>query len=82
MPLHPAHLLEQPPPPPAQRRPPTRPLAVGTRLVREWNGRTYIVDVIEDGFLLDGRTYGSLSAVANTITGSVWSGPRFFGVKR
>ena len=52
----------------------------GTRLVREWNGRTHVVDVIEDGFVFDGKTYRSLSAIAKRITGAHWSGPRFFGL--
>jgi hypothetical protein len=52
----------------------------GTHLVREWNGRSYQVAGIEGGYVLDGQTYGSLSAVAKHITGAHWSGPRFFGV--
>ena len=52
----------------------------GTRLLREWNGRTYMVDVVEDGFVLDGESYRSLSAIALRITGARWSGPRFFGL--
>lgn len=55
----------------------TRP---GTHLVREWNGRTYRVEVLEQGFLFDGKIYGSLSGVALRITGTRWSGPRFFGL--
>ncbi len=58
-------------------RPSTKP---GTHLVREWNGRTYQVEVLSDGFLLDGRKYRSLSAIAKRITGAHWSGPRFFGL--
>lgn len=52
----------------------------GTRLVREWKGRTHVVDVREDGFAFDGKTYRSLSAVAKRITGAHWSGRRFFGL--
>ncbi len=52
----------------------------GSRLVREWHGRTYTVDVLETGFLFDGQRYGSLSQVARAITGARWSGPRFFGL--
>lgn len=55
-------------------------LRPGTRLVREWNGRTHAVDVSEDGFVFDGKTYRSLSAIAKRITGAHWSGPRFFGL--
>jgi hypothetical protein len=54
--------------------------AVGTRLMREWNGRMHVVDVTDQGILFDGRIYGSLSAVAKRITGAHWSGPRFFGL--
>ena len=53
----------------------------GTRLVREWQGRTYVVTVTGNGFNFDGETYGSLSAIAQRITGAHWSGPRFFGVR-
>ena len=52
----------------------------GTHLVREWNGRTYRVEVTDEGYVLDGTTYRSLSAVAKRITGTAWSGPRFFGL--
>ena len=57
-------------------------LKTGTRLVREWNGRAYQVEVIESGFLMDGKHYRSLSAIAKRITGAHWSGPRFFGTGR
>ena len=54
----------------------------GTHLMREWNGRTYQVEVTDDGFVLDGRKYRSLSAIAKKITGAHWSGPRFFGITK
>lgn len=57
----------------------TRPRP-GTRLVREWNGRTYTVMITEDGFAYNGMTYGSLTKIARIITGAHWSGPRFFGM--
>jgi hypothetical protein len=53
----------------------------GTRLVREWQGRTYEVLVLDDGFSWQGTSYRSLSALARTITGTAWSGPLFFGLK-
>ncbi|MER8410026.1 MULTISPECIES: DUF2924 domain-containing protein [unclassified Mesorhizobium] len=56
------------------------PPKAGSRLMREWNGRMHIVEVVDDGFVLDGKTYGSLSAVARRITGAHWSGPRFFSL--
>lgn len=52
----------------------------GAHLVREWNGRTYQVQVTESGFEMDGKIWSSLSAVAKHITGATWSGPRFFGL--
>ncbi|PPB81349.1 Protein of unknown function (DUF2924) [Albidovulum inexpectatum] len=55
-------------------------LKPGGRLVREWNGVTHVVDVTEDGFAWNGRSYRSLSAIARAITGAHWSGPRFFGL--
>ena len=59
---------------------PFRTITPGTRLLREWNGRTYEVEVTRDGFLWRGKSYRSLSAIACEITGTRWSGPRFFGV--
>ncbi len=56
-------------------------LRPGGRLIREWNGVTHAVDVIEGGFLWHGQRHSSLSAIARAITGARWSGPRFFGLK-
>ncbi len=55
-------------------------LGPGARLVREWNGSTHTVDVVEDGYRWNGASYRSLSAIARAITGARWSGPRFFGI--
>ena len=52
----------------------------GTRLVRQWRGRTFHVTVMDDGYLFDDRRYSSLSQIAQLITGTKWSGPRFFGL--
>jgi hypothetical protein len=57
-------------------------LKSGTRLVREWQGRTYEVLVLDGGFCWQGTHYGSLSALARKITGTAWSGPVFFGLKQ
>ncbi len=54
----------------------------GSRLVREWKGREYAVMVMTDGFEYQGRKFRSLSAVAREITGTHWSGPVFFGVRK
>jgi hypothetical protein len=55
-------------------------LEPGSRLLREWNGVTHVVEVTEDGFLWNGQTRRSLSVIAREITGAHWSGPRFFGL--
>ena len=55
-------------------------LMPGTTLHREWHGTRYEVVVLEKGYRYDGKEYRSLSAVAQAITGSYWSGNRFFGV--
>lgn len=52
----------------------------GARLVREWHGKSHQVNVTDDGFEWNGQKYSSLSAIARAITGTKWSGPRFFGV--
>ena len=57
-----------------------RILSPGTRLLREWNGSTEIVDVLVDGFGWRGKTYRTLSGVAVAITRTKWSGPKFFGL--
>ena len=57
-------------------------LKPGGRLIREWNGVTHAVDVVEGGFLWGGQRHSSLSAIARAITGARWSGPRFFGLKK
>ncbi|MGA9253224.1 MAG: DUF2924 domain-containing protein [Roseobacter sp.] len=53
----------------------------GSHLVREWNGRTYQVEVTASGYVMDGKSWRSLSAIAKHITSAHWSGPRFFGVQ-
>ena len=55
----------------------------GTRLVREWQGQVHFVTIGEDQVISwDGRTFRSLSQVAKAITGTHWSGPAFFGLKK
>jgi len=55
-------------------------LMPGTRLSRDWHGRTHHILVMEEGFLFEERRYSSLSQIASAITGTHWSGPRFFGL--
>ena len=55
----------------------------GMRLVREWQGKVHVVTVGEDQVVRwQEREYRSLSEVARAITGTRWSGPAFFGLKR
>ncbi len=62
---------------------PARPrLGLGTRLIREWRGEVHQVTVGEDGFDYRGMRYGSLSQIAPEITGTRWSGPLFFGLRK
>ena len=63
-----------------EQRKPRAALLPGTRLIREWQGRRHVVDIVPEGYVFDGKTYRSLSAVAKKITGTHWSGPRFFGL--
>lgn len=57
-------------------------LKPGTKLVREWHGRTHTVMVAEDGFEYDGQRHRSLTRIAGLITGVHWSGPVFFGLRK
>ena len=53
----------------------------GTILVREWQGTSHHITVVDGGFLWNGETYRSLSGIARAITGTSWNGPRFFGMR-
>ena len=55
-------------------------LKPGTRLLRTWRGKTYCVVVGDRGFVYNDRAFPSLSPIAYEITGTPWSGPRFFGL--
>jgi Protein of unknown function (DUF2924) len=61
------------------KRPSLKP---GTRLVRSWRGKVHRVLVLDDGYEYDDRRFGSLTQVASAITGTHWSGPDFFGLKK
>jgi hypothetical protein len=58
-----------------------RRIKPGCELVRTWNGRTYRVMVMANGFAHDGKIFSSLSEIASDITGTNWNGPRFFGLR-
>lgn len=66
----------------APAHPASPALRPGTRLLREWRGATHEVLVLPKGFEYAGKTFTSLSAIARVITGTPWSGPAFFGLKR
>jgi hypothetical protein len=53
----------------------------GTIFVREHAGEMHRVTVIRDGFEWQGAQYRSLSDIARRITGTTWSGPKFFGLR-
>jgi hypothetical protein len=57
-----------------------RALGIGARLTRDWEGEKIEVIVTAEGFSWKGACYKSLSALASTITGTRWNGPRFFGL--
>jgi hypothetical protein len=56
-------------------------LKPGTKLLRDWRGRTHEVLVSDQGFVWQQAQYRSLSQIARAITGTRWSGPVFFGLK-
>lgn len=61
----------------------TRDASPGMRLTREWNGTLHVVTIDEDGAIIwNGRSWASLSSVARAITGTRWSGPAFFGLRK
>jgi len=61
-------------------RPVTRASA-GTVLIRDWQGKSHHVAVLDRGVLYRKKNYRSLSQVARVITGCRWSGPLFFGLR-
>ena len=60
----------------------TQNLSLGVKLIRTWRGESHQVIVIDGGFLWRDKTFGSLSIIAREITGTQWSGPVFFGLKK
>jgi hypothetical protein len=54
----------------------------GTRLCRQWRGKMHEIFVTESGYEYLGVGYRSLSKMARKITGTQWSGPAFFGLKK
>jgi hypothetical protein len=64
------------------RQSPAIRLKPGAKLVREWGGESHVVLMTDDGFEWQGRCHRSLSVLAREITGTRWSGPRFFGLAK
>jgi hypothetical protein len=58
-----------------------RRLKPGTEVVREFQGERHTVVITAEGFRWRGEDYPSLTAIARTITGTNWNGPRFFGLR-
>jgi len=58
-----------------------RRIKPGAVLVRTWKDKSHRVTVLDDCFAFEGRTYVSLSEIAREITGTRWSGPKFFGLR-
>lgn len=56
------------------------PVKPGTWLSRTWHGEVHQVVVLEGSYEYRGSRYRSLSEIARRITGTQWSGPRFFGL--
>ncbi|MCH9808947.1 MAG: DUF2924 domain-containing protein [Alphaproteobacteria bacterium] len=75
-----ARLAESGNEPTTAARKPRVVLKQGAQLVRDWNGETHTVEVLDRGYRWRGETHKSLSAIARKITGAHWSGPRFFGL--
>src|SRR5712672_3168811 len=65
----------------SSKKPQTRMAQSGTILIREWRGTAHRVTMLDNGVTFNGKRYRSLSEVAREITGSRWSGPRFFGLR-
>lgn len=55
-------------------------VTTGTKFIREFRGEKYEIVAVDGGFDFNGKTYKTLSAVANVITGTHWNGKKFFGV--
>ena len=64
----------------AQSRRDARLPPIGTIMERSYRGQKIEVAVLEQGFSYNGRTYGSLSAIAHKVTGTRWNGFLFFGL--
>lgn len=55
-------------------------LKSGTVLSKIWKGKEIKVQILNEKFIFENNVYSSLSEIARDITGTRWSGPRFFGL--
>ncbi len=75
-----------PPAPADSERSPARPLRdrrlpmPGTVLTKVYKGTPFEIKVLAKGVEFQGKTYRSLTAVAQVITGMHWNGYLFFGL--
>jgi hypothetical protein len=63
-------------------RVPLQQMKIGTQLLRRWRDAIHVVTVTEAGYNYQGKSFRSLSEIARSITGTRWSGPAFFGLKK
>jgi hypothetical protein len=61
---------------------PGQHLKAGTILTRAWKGIIHQVSILEDCYEYSGQRYASLSEISERITGTKWSGPAFFGLRK
>jgi hypothetical protein len=54
----------------------------GGLIVKQFKGQTIVVKVLDEGFEYNDHRYGSLSAIAQEITGTKWNGFAFFGLNK
>ena len=66
-------------PPPRERDP--RLPRPGAVLTRSFQGKEHRVQVLDAGFLYEGKTWRSLSAIAKEVSGTSWNGFLFFGIQ-
>jgi hypothetical protein len=64
-----------------QPQSPTKDLKAGVVLMREWQGVTHEVTVLDKGFLYRDKQHRSLTGIARLISGMHRSGPEFFGLR-
>ncbi len=66
---------------PVRERDPRLPRPGGV-LTRTFQGKEHRVQVLDAGFLYDGKTWRSLSAIAKAISGTAWNGYLFWGLQK